>query len=160
MNFKSSLFPSGFQIVCNCQLLNPSTHVILISKFVLSSWKHPVNSIHIIYQPFQYKIFSSLLVKLFVFNSMIWAIRRRKEKRVWQACKWCNPWRRTRLLPTCYFLSTCHNVYRHKKKFHLESPKSVAIPAYICIKIILTGIMWKLLILNAHKIVNNCGKYE
>lgn len=37
MDFPSPLFPSGFQIVCNCQLLHPSTHVILISKFNLSS---------------------------------------------------------------------------------------------------------------------------
>lgn len=46
MDFLCPLFPSGFQIVCNCQPLHPSTHVILISKFILSSWQNPVNSTH------------------------------------------------------------------------------------------------------------------
>jgi len=37
MGFPSPLFPSGFQIICNCQLLHPSTRVILISKFIITS---------------------------------------------------------------------------------------------------------------------------
>lgn len=61
MGFPGPLFPSGFQIVRKCQLLHPSTHVILISKFILSSWQQLSKSRHIIYQPSQYTIVSSLL---------------------------------------------------------------------------------------------------
>ena len=60
--------------------------------------------------------FSSLKTKPFIFVLLIVSF-------ICQGCKWCTPWRSTRLLPLCYFLSKYHTVFRHKKRFHLVSDK-------------------------------------